>query len=79
MADIDLFINNIRTGVISLFFVSGGDAIEAVSANQSVIITAVQHTAWAVGIVAGLIGIINGICSIQERRKRERNHDKGQV
>lgn len=73
MNDLDLFITNIRTGFVSLLFVGGGDAIEAVNstlANQSYIATAFQHAAWTVGIIAGIVAVINGVDGIRARRRK---------
>jgi hypothetical protein len=76
MTDVNLFINNLRTAIISLLFVGSGNAIEAVNSmvtKQSYIATAFQHAAWTVGIIAGVVGIINGIDSIRVRRKKVDN------
>lgn len=72
MTDIDLFIDNVRTGAFSLLFVTGGDVIEAVNStaiNQSIVATGFQHAAWTIGILAGIVAIVNGIDGVVERKR----------
>lgn len=70
--DIMTFFNNTRQALLSLFFCSTGEAIGAVekaSMYSSDITVAFQHTAWTIGIIAGIVGIVNGIQNIIARSK----------
>jgi hypothetical protein len=68
---------NTRQALLSLFFCTTGEAIgefDRVISNN--ITTGFQHAAWTIGIIAGIVSIMNGIASLRDRRRKERINDK---
>jgi hypothetical protein len=62
-----LNIDPIKSGIASIASAMTGTVINAVTLTSAN--TALQHAAWTVAIIAGIVAIINGIIKICEKIK----------
>lgn len=68
------FFNNTKQAILSLILCSTGEALGAVEKTtqyENLVTIAFQHAAWTIGIIAGIVGIVNGLQNIIARSKQK--------